>query len=271
MGELQTAVEGLYGSIFRLDPRLLHDNYIEQMKRAGDDCPTYVSTVEEDGFDTWEDDCTTPAGDHFRGWAKSADAEPIVAGSATFEEDRYLAGAMHLTTADGATFEIGGESSYVVFYRAVERTIVSDRVGSFRWDGPGSEGTWLVAGGDYNLYVRATAITTTSARMVFFQGTVTVPGAPIEWVNFKNLTMATDVLAADCAAEPEGTLQVRDAAGIWYEIEFQGGDAPAGDSGGDTGGLVGCDGCGEVWWEGQHIGDVCPDTAPLSDWEDTPW
>ncbi|MCP4805529.1 MAG: hypothetical protein GY884_09285 [Proteobacteria bacterium] len=59
----------------------------------------------------------------------------------------------------------------------------------------------------------------------------------------------------DCAAEPAGTILVRDEVGYWYELVFDGS----------------CDGCGSVQWEGETLGEACIDVSPLYAWEDAPW
>ena len=32
-----------------------------------------------------------------------------------------------------------------------------------------------------------------------------------------------------------------------------------------------CDGCGELFFMGESLGELCPDLGPLMDWEGRPW
>ena len=61
-------------------------------------------------------------------------------------------------------------------------------------------------------------------------------------------------------------MSIRDADGEWYQAIF---DGPA-----FQGAEVfppDCDGCGEVWFRGQRLGEVCPDFSAFTDWQDQPW
>ena len=59
---------------------------------------------------------------------------------------------------------------------------------------------------------------------------------------------------------------MRDSEGEWYDVNFQG--PPY------QGARVlpnDCDGCGQVYYRGELLGEVCPDFSILTDWEDRPW
>jgi hypothetical protein len=73
--------------------------------------------------------------------------------------------------------------------------------------------------------------------------------------------MLSTASGSECSSEPGGTVSVRDAEGEWYDVTFQG---PV--SGSSTSFPAECDGCGEVWFRGAPIGDVCPDLSTLQTW-----
>ena len=63
-----------------------------------------------------------------------------------------------------------------------------------------------------------------------------------------------------------GNQQARDNAGQWYDVLF---DGPL-----EYGEQVDpdlCDGCGQVWYRGEPLGEACVDFSHLLDWSGRPW
>jgi hypothetical protein len=69
-----------------------------------------------------------------------------------------------------------------------------------------------------------------------------------------------------CPLEPSGTLSVRDAAGGWYDVDFQGPSYAGASSFAPE-----CDGCGDIWYRGEPFGQACLDFSPLTTWIGSPW
>ena len=76
---------------------------------------------------------------------------------------------------------------------------------------------------------------------------------------------------AECAAEPGGSLAVRDDAGFWHDVVF---DAVNTDTEEWEWIPDNCDGCGSYLAGGVADGDACvaqADVAALLDWQELPW
>lgn len=92
-----------------------------------------------------------------------------------------------------------------------------------------------------------------------FEGSVTA-------VTFDRVYMYSASVGGACELEPSGTLSVRAEDGGWYDVDFQG---PS-----DSDAIAfppDCDGCGQVFYRGEWLGEVCPDLTPLLNWELEPW
>ena len=83
---------------------------------------------------------------------------------------------------------------------------------------------------------------------------------------FDGVWIATEGQGSDCPIEPSGTISIRDDAGDWYDVEFQG----PGYSGAASFPPE-CDGCGDVWYQGENLGQACVDFSAMTDWEGSPW
>jgi hypothetical protein len=129
--------------------------------------------------------------------------------------------------------------------------------GDFTWDGPSAAGTWLGS----------------PLRMTGGWGSYEVPGLGGNMVLDGTLSGDLGELTALAASgvstltpawrpcdtlEPTGIISLRDADGGWYDAVFNG--PVEGEPTPDQ-----CDGCGELWFEGELVGQVCPDFSALLD------
>ena len=129
-----------------------------------------------------------------------------------------------------------------------------------------SEGTWLagdvaMAMSSYSFYNQSNG-----GKYIYFDGSVSDPGGTLSGVYMSELLMANADGGSDCVLEPAGLVSVRDHDGNWYDVEFHG--SPYW---GASVFPLECDGCGEAWYRGEYLGEVCPDFTPLTDWEESPW
>ena len=101
------------------------------------------------------------------------------------------------------------------------------------------------------------------ARWLSLDGGVELPSEGYS-VQAAALRLHSPETGAGCSAEPSGTLTLRFDDGERYEVVF-GGPEQADDADWD------CDGCGELRFGGEALGQVCLDPAPMLDWEGRPW
>jgi len=75
---------------------------------------------------------------------------------------------------------------------------------------------------------------------------------------FNEFVLAHEALGSSCELEPSGVIRVRDAAGHWIDVSFDGSSLP--------GEIVAdelCDGCGEAYYGDEALGTVCVDFLPM--------
>ncbi len=209
-------------------------------------CPYWFGNEE---VANWYGECSAESGSWFYGQG----------GHQTGVEDGqwydsvYLAGS--IITPDGHTFD-GGGSAVLSSGSSEEGTYAYSAVsGSFAWDGPGAEGTWLDNGGA-SLELQVSWQQAIWGQAVSLNGAIDLTERSVSF---------TDVLffSEGCPEEPGGVISVRGADG-WYDVQF---DL---DLSGDMNPMD-CDGCGTVWYRGVEVGEVCVDVADISSFEEVPW
>jgi hypothetical protein len=104
-------------------------------------------------------------------------------------------------------------------------------------------------------------------RFVQILGGVTGIDGTITAANFVDFALVSPDVGWPCGGEPRGMMEVRDEAGQWYEIAF---DGPPDEVPPDFD-VSACDGCGAVSFRGEVIGTACADFSALLIWEDPLW
>jgi hypothetical protein len=86
--------------------------------------------------------------------------------------------------------------------------------------------------------------------------------------SFKDFSLVTEDNGGLCDIEPTGSISVRAHGGAWHDIVFSGPDSFT-----ETPDLsaTDCDGCAEVFFGGESLGEFCPDISAALNWETRPW
>lgn len=268
--------EGLF-TVLWADPAIMLDEYTRVIETsmsaaisAEDDCPYYYDYYYEDyGYFYWYDSCTSDEDVSFSGYALGYEYSGMTSGYYVYPHYQYLSGTGSVTNADGYELELGGyaydyEYEYAGYYSYHYGYIV----GNFAYDDPAFADTWLAAGLSINVTVSGDHYDDAESpqNTLTFSGSLSGMQGDVNTIVMTDTYIYTASRGSSCELEPSGTISVRDAAGEWYDVQFQG--PPY------AGASIfppDCDGCGQVFFRGQQLGEVCPDFSILTDWEDRPW
>ncbi|MEQ1503660.1 MAG: hypothetical protein ABMB14_15585 [Myxococcota bacterium] len=230
-------------------------------------CPYVYATP--DG-EYWYDSCTASDGTEFDGYVFAYEENDLydpysglvfdywyAFGGATVED----AQGHQLELAGGAVWQKGvGESGGVPL-----EYYITDIGGTFRWDGPEARGTWLEAGLDPDLTVITYAVPILDASSTTLAGGF--GGFADGWaLAYDNNTVGSAILGLPCEDELSGTVGLRAPDGTWYDIQFQGSDGTDPDYD-----AAQCDGCGQAFYQGEPMGEVCADVSTLIAMGVAPW
>lgn len=273
LATIEVSVGEVFATLATVDPRTLNRAYETLRKGQGSSsCPYYYTDSSGEtyyGYYYWFGGCTASSGAAFSGYGYSFSYDLLDYGSYFYEDYAYTQLFGSITDRLGQKLEMSG---YAYHYNYgypgyADRYGYAYIQGDARWDAAEAQGTWLAeelsvdvswswsyAGG----YDRGTALG--------LNGAISGLRGEMNTALFESVYIYSADRGSPCEQEPSGVVSVRDAAGEWYEIEFQG---PAW-----AGAPIfqpHCDGCGTVSWRGQVLGQVCPDVSPLLDWESRPW
>lgn len=259
--DLEESIEAAVGIALTLNATPIFPAYEVVMAGAEEGCPAYY---ESEGNLYWYDQCTTSGGTDFSGYSFYQLYDQYDGGDGTLYDGEAVYGVAQVTTPEGYTFEAGG-SAYALVSAAETYTYYASVIaGSFAWDGPGAEGTWLADGVSPDLTL--VGYTTEYGDMVQVDGGFTGTGGQLDTVVFDMITIYEAGLGSTCPTEPGGVVSVRDNVGNWYDVVFDGPTEYGDESDPDL-----CDGCGAAYFRGEPLGDVCVDFTTLLDWEVSPW
>ena len=277
LDEVERGIEAGLDAVMWVDPSALHTTYdgiispsMDTVVAGDDDCPYYYDYYLEDyGYFYWYDSCTADDATYFTGYALSYDYTGLSSYPYQYGNYAYLSGSGSVTDSAGYTLDIGGYS-YINEYDYYDYYSYhyAYTYGNFDYNAPDAADTWLAAGPPGNLYWSASHYDNTAGP----QNYVTVTGSLAGLIGDVNTIVLTDTYiytesaGSSCADEPSGTISVRDAEGEWYDVSFQGPPYQ-----GASVLPADCDGCGQVYFRGELLGEVCPDFSILTDWEDRPW
>lgn len=256
---LQAGIDG----VVRLGAPPVRDAYATVMLESSAICPATFSGP--DG-DYWFDDCVSAAGAEYSGYAFAYEGtglyDPVY--QVTYDT-WYVFGAATLFTSGGDLLEIGGTATLTEYGDGTYTQWETALQGSFHWDGVGSVGTWLEEGLDPDMYSIFTTIPSVGSNGVYFDGGIGGLGPQAQWaVGFEEALLMDPILGSTCQDEPMGAASVRASDGTWYDIRFHGSD----EYGNTTGP---CDGCGDLFFQGEPMGEVCADFSTWLSWGSSPW
>lgn len=241
--------------------------YFAIMEGADPDCPNYY---EQDGNVYWYDVCTSSNGTQYNGYSFYYRYENTDVGYGQHYTGDAVAGVAQVWDAQGHEFLAGGTAydlqitgdGYVYWYSIAQ--------GAFAYDGPEASGTWLEEGLAPDMTQIVYYYPEGDARGYVLQGSVSGLSGGFTSAVFDELTTLDPTMAAyaggSCPEEPGGIVSLRDDAGNWYDVLFDGYT----DANPRTPDAQ-CDGCGQAYFRGEPLGAVCADFTSLNDWEGAPW
>lgn len=234
------------------------------MEAAEPGCPDYYTT---DGNTYWFDQCSTAEGARFDGYGFHVVYDAYDGGDGNIYDGEAFYGVAQVTDVSGRTFTAGGSVYSLVGVNEGTTTWQSVVQGSFSWDGPEAEGTWLDGELQPDLTMYAVgANANEQGRAIALDGGIGGFTGDVSAVVFDSLLLYTAAWGSTCATEPGGMVSIRDSEGGWTDVLF---DGPA--EWGATSDPSQCDGCGTAWYRGEPIGSVCVDMTTLLRWDGAPW
>lgn len=262
--EIASAIAEADDALLTVSPSPVIAAYEQALAEADESCPAFYSST--DG-PYWYDDCVTTEGAHFDGYGTEIAYDGVLVDGASLS-GRSVGGGGTVETVAGHTLSLHGSAWQVEGSDAEGARVLSVALsGELGWDGPEAEGTWLESGlsGDFGL----TLSWGVAARSLTLSGSLAGLSGPVSAVAWEGFLLASADAGSPCEAEPAGTIAVRDADGHWTEVLF---DVPWDASEQRWGEMSAqdCDGCGEAWFEGLDLGEVCLDFSRLLEGEDAP-
>lgn len=245
----------------------VQEAYTAAMEGSTGACP-YVYATPDGSY--WYDSCTASDGSEFDGYVFAYEAAGLFDPYSGLVLDYWYAfGGATVENSRGDTLELAGGAVSIKGTGdsgGTEYTIYQTDVGgTFAWDGPEANGTWLSSGIDPDLISNVTSIPVVNQASVFLSGGF--GGFADGWaIAFDDNTIGGPLLGLPCAEELSGTIGIRAPDGSWYDIQFQGSDGqdPSYDD-------ARCDGCGDVFYQGEPMGEVCVDASAMLDMAVAPW
>ena len=120
------------------------------MQTADGGCPNYY---DYNGSVYWYDNCNASGGGSFSGYSFYQRYEDVSDGAGNVYNGEGLSGVSRVETGDGHVFEAGGSAYYYRYDHTAQSEGDADYnywisvvQGSFSYDGPEAEGTWLQEG-----------------------------------------------------------------------------------------------------------------------------
>lgn len=245
----------------------VRDAYDAAMVGSTGACP-YVYTTPDGSY--WYDSCTASDGSEFDGYVFAYEEAGLFDPSSGLVLDYWYAfGGATVENARGDRLELAGSAVSVKGTGTVDGTAYTiyqtDVGGTFQWDGPEAQGTWLSSGIDPDLISNVTSLPSLDQTAIFVSGGF--GGFADGWaVAYDDNTIGDALLGLPCAAELSGTIGVRAPDGSWYDIQFQGSDGQDPDYDDAR-----CDGCGDVFYQGEAMGEVCVDFGAMMAMGVAPW
>ncbi len=267
--EVGAALQEALDLAFTVNAGPVHVSYDKAMEGASADCP-YVYTTPDGSY--WYDSCVSDAGTEFDGYVFSLSADDVYDPRYGFTYSFWYAfGGATVVDADGHVLEVGGGAVTQKVSDEVNGVNLSEYYslleGTFDWDGAEAEGTWLESEIDPDLELYAYAATDFGLSYVQLAGGF--GGILDGWaVAFDTNGVGSELLDIPCELELSGTVGVRAPDGTWTDVQFDGVTDPYALDEFDP---ALCDGCGEAFFQGERLGEVCVDVSTLLAAGVEPW
>ena len=256
--DLQAAVEEGLARIIQLDATPVLDAYQAMLGDTEESCPDWINS---NGYLTWLGGCTTTQGTQYEGQGLIILDDEVYFDEGLPWQQRgiYLVG--EVTNAEGDALVGTGTinhyrqetDSYSMTYQAIAEgtTLTGD------W----ATGHWESGVGSPELGRSSVYYHWEDATAVALFGRIALDGDTVDMLAIEDFVFIDDAVSwgSHCDLEPSGTLSIRTIDGVWLDMSFEG------SSWSDKADLAQCDGCAEAWANGQAIGELCFDFAPLLD------
>ena len=262
MNGLSDAVTAVLAMVRTRHATSILEGYSMVMSHADSYCPQAYTT---NGNSFWYGVCTSTAGMSYDGYLFYNTYEDYdLFGDGSIWDAEVLSGATQMIAPDGRLIHWGGSAylaegvsmeGYPVFY--------SNIAGSFLDDG--SSRDWLVEGQSDTLMMYGMSFSSDSLHPMnafMVSGSMQWSGAATA-IQFDSVITYSAAIGYPCWKEPHGTLSIRDAYGRWVDVTF--------DVNMDWVLEGECDGCGRALFNGEDVGEICIDVAPMLDWRESPW
>jgi hypothetical protein len=231
-------------------------------------CP-YVYQTPDGSY--WYDSCTANDGTSFDGYVFAYGASNLFDPGSGFVFDYWYA-------FGGATIQVPGGDELELAGLALWQKGVNDNGGTpiefhytelggtFAWDGVEADGTWLRMGLDPDIVVSSNSMPTLGLSMSTLDGGF--GGFGDGWaIGYDENVIGSELFGMPCEAEVSGTIGLRAPDGTWYDLQFDG----AADAADPTFEASECDGCGQAFYRGEPMGQICADFSVLVEMGVSPW
>ena len=272
LAQIEQGIAQVLSVTTQTDPRLLTATYEALRRSEGDSgCPYYYYTIEDYGYDYWYAGCTASGGASFTGYAYSYVYAPYayVSGVYAYQDLGYVGMFGAITDRLGESLEVSGTFYHQNYAYNGGMTHYGSAYlrGDARWNADAAAGTWLAAEYSMSLdYSYAHNYSTEGGFYLGLDGSLSGVSGAVNSALFDGVFFQNTAAGSACALEPSGTISVRDGEGEWYHTTFDGppyAGAPVFPPE--------CDGCGDVFYRGEALGQVCPDFSSIMTWSGTPW
>jgi hypothetical protein len=263
LAEIEAAAQAALDGVRATSGRPVEAAYAEAMAGQEGACPSYYAN---DYGTYWFDSCTSGLGTTFSGYAFAYGETDLVDPFSGFAYTYWVVyGGATILDAD-TSLELSGTAYYLDGVSLDGLTSIWETTvqGTFAYDGVAAGDTWLAGdGGDPDLYLYA--IAAGPAHYLLLDGGYSGFGDVGLAASFESLEVFDAAIGTTCPEEPGGAMAVRSGDGGWYDLVFHGATslAPADDAQ--------CDGCADVFYQGEPMGLACIDVAPVLRWASAPW
>jgi hypothetical protein len=276
--EVGHGIEAGLQTLRLLDPAHVQNHYLPLVQGGDEACPEWKDTYYEDeGYNYWKDACTAKDDTTFSGWAKQQRPMDYQDGNHHYMDDGYLEGEFEIQSPDGLRMEFSGKVSYweriINLYRDPEdddhdRDYYVYASGDVTLYSNLEESTWLEKSLVYNYDIYFRSYDDDEGMLAAWEGGVFGLDGDSPAIFATDFYIYSEAKGSACELEPSGLISVRDTLGQWYDVQFHG---PS---------YVGawsyqpkCDGCGDVWFRGEYLGQSCVDFSIFTGWngEGRPW
>ena len=260
-----------------LDPADVQNYYLSLVGGADESCPEWKDTIYEGTYNYWKDACTSDDGTIFSGWAKQQRPYDYQDGNHHYVDDGYLEGEFEISQPGGIELEFSGKVSYwertLNYYKDPEDEDPEHDYdvyasGDVTLRSPGQEDTWLTSSFvyDYDIYFKD--YDDDEGMSASWDGGIFGIEGDTPAIYASDFYIYSASYGSPCEQEPSGLVAVRDSLGQWYDVEFQGPPYS-----GAWSYQPECDGCGDVWFRGEFLGEACVDFSIFMDWDGDgrPW